>query len=117
MKRKKGGQPGNRNAMKHGFYSRVLSQADILALQQADSVEGLDTEISILRLKLSQLLERDPDNLHLMLQASSTLSKLLRVKCQLNPQQTKGLKQAIANVFREVALPLGVKLDGKLTSK
>src|SRR3989304_1088842 len=42
MKRTRGCQPGNRNALKHGFYSRVLSQQDFLALQQADSLEGFN---------------------------------------------------------------------------
>lgn len=113
MKRKKGAQPGNRNALKHGFYSKVLTEAEKLELQQAVSVEGLDAEIAILRLKISQLLVRDPDNLDLMLRASSILARLVRVKYQLNPQQRKGLKQAIGNVLREVAIPLGIKLGEK----
>ena len=116
MKRNSGGQPGNRNALKHGFYSRVLTQAELLSLQQAVSVEGLDAEIALLRLKISHLIERDPDNLALVLQASSTLARLVRVK-YLSPQQGNGLNRAIGNVLREVALTLGVKLDGKLTTQ
>src|SRR3990172_4954183 len=102
MNQKKGAQPGNRNALKHGFYSRVLSQEETLALLQADSLDGLDSEIAILRLKICQLLERDPDNLNLMLRASAILARLLRIKHQLNPQQAKGLQQAVGNVLREV---------------
>ncbi len=114
MKRKKGAQPGNRNAITHGFYSKVLTEADKLELQQADSVEGLDAEIAILRLKICHLLVRDPDNLDLMIRASSLLARLVRVKHQLSPQQRKGLKQAIGNVLRDIAIPLGIKVDEKL---
>ena len=65
MKRGRGGRPGNRDALKHGFHSRVLSREDILALQQADLLERLDSEIAILRLKTNRPLQRDPDNLNL----------------------------------------------------
>ena len=114
MKRKKGAQPGNCNALKHGFYSRVLTQAELLSLQQAVSVEGLDAEIAILRLKICHLLVRDPDNLDLMIRASSILARLVRVKYQLCPQQRKGLKQSIGNIMREIGVPLGIKVDEKL---
>ena len=108
MKRRRGGQPGNRNALKHGFYSRYLSHEEILSLQEAESLQGLDSEIPILRLKFGQLLDRDPDNLNLMLHASTALGRLLRLKNQLNPQQVKGLEQAVGDVMREIALPLGL---------
>ncbi len=113
MKRKKGAQPGNLNALTHGFYSKVLTEADKLELQEADSVEGLDAEISILRLKFSQLLVRDPDNLDLMLRASAILARLVRVKHQLSPHQRKGLKQAIGNIVRDIGIPLGIKVGEK----
>ncbi|GEM_PF-688678 len=106
MKRTKGGQPGNRNAMKHGFYSKVLSQEDVQALQQARSVSGLDSEIAIVRMKFRQLLERDPDNAELMFRASAILARLVRVDRQLKPRQAVGLQQAVGNVMRELASPL-----------
>lgn len=109
MKRKKGAQPGNRNAWKHGLYSRVLSQPEYLSFQKAASMEGLDIEIALLRLKISQLLEHESGNFNLILRASSTLARLLRVRCHLNPQQSKALELAIGKVLREVALPMGIK--------
>ena len=85
-----------------------------LELQKADSVEGLDSEIAIIRLKICQLLVRAPDNLDLMIRASSLLARLVRVKYQLSPQERKGLKQAVGNIMREIAIPLGIKVDKKL---
>ena len=40
MKRNNGVQPGNRNARKHGFYSKVMTRSEKLELQKAVSVEG-----------------------------------------------------------------------------
>lgn len=110
IKRKRGAQQGNCNALKHGFYSGGLKQADIYALEKADSITGLNKEIAILRLKIRHLLKHNPDNLNLILRAFSTLTKLLRAKHSLNLDQSDRLKQAIGNVLREVALPLGIKI-------
>ena len=40
--RKRGAPRGNQNARKHGFYSRILDQAERLDFEQATSVEGID---------------------------------------------------------------------------
>ncbi len=114
MRRKKGAQPRNRNALKHGFYSKCLSQSDSLQLQEAASVEGVDGEIALVRLKIGHLMERDPDNVALMVQAASTLTRLMRVK-NMGPQQGNPLNRATGNVLREVALILGQNIDGKST--
>jgi hypothetical protein len=41
------------------FYSKVLSEAEKLEFEKAASVEGIDAEIAILRMKIGCLL--DPD--------------------------------------------------------
>jgi len=65
VKRNKGAQPGNRNARKHGFYSKVMTRSEKLELQKAVSVEGLGDEIALLRLNPSLPLmepERKPNS-------------------------------------------------------
>lgn len=111
MKLKRGAQPGNDNAFKHGFYSKIMRKAEIPALEQAGSIQGLDNEIAIVRLKLRQLLKYDPNNLPLIFQANSNLAKLLRTRNDLSPLQSDDLKKAIANVLRQVALPIGLNLS------
>ncbi len=111
MRRRRGGQPGNRNGYKHGVYSSVLSQEETVALRQVDSIQGIDPEIAILRLKIRQILERDPDNTDLYLRATDTLGRLFRFKKHLNPRQAQGLNQSDADVLREIALPLGLNLS------
>lgn len=107
-KRKMGGQPGNQNARKHGFYSKVLDEAEQLDLELATGVEGIDNEIALLRVKIKSLLEHDPENIKLMMQATSTLAGLVKTSYNMSKEQRKGLKEAIGNVLRDVALPLGI---------
>ena len=107
--RKPRGAPrGNQNAHKHGFYSKVLDEAQQMDLEIAEGVEGLDDEIAMLRVKIKALLEKDPENIQLIMQASSTLARLVRTRYNLEKGQGKGLKDAIQNVLKEVAIPLGI---------
>jgi hypothetical protein len=106
---KKGGAPkGNQNARKHGFYSRVLDEAERLDFEQATDVEGLDNEIALLRVKIKSLLAHDPENIRLIMQATNTLVRLVRTRYNISQDDKKGLKAAIVNVLRDVALPLGI---------
>ena len=107
---KPGAPRGNRNAVKHGFYARVLSAANQIAIEEAAGCEGLDDEIAVLRWKIRVLLEKDPDNLELHLNAINTLAKLLKARYELSAEQKTSLRDAIFKVLTEVAIPLGIKL-------
>ena len=107
-KRKRGAPKGNQNARKHGFYSKVLDEAERLDFELATGVEGIDDEIALLRVKIKSLIAHDPDNIKLIMQATSTLSRLIKTKYNISKKDKKGLKEAIANVLRDVALPLGI---------
>ena len=107
-KRRMGGQPGNQNARKHGFYAKVLDEAEQFDLELATGVEGIDDEIALLRVKIKSLLERDPENIKLMMQATNTLAGLVKTNYNISKEDKKGLKEAIANVLKDVALPLGI---------
>jgi len=42
------------------------------------------------------------------MQATNALERLIRTRYKITKEQRKGLKEAIGNVLREVALPLGI---------
>jgi len=107
-KRKRGAPTGNQNARKHGFYSQVLDGAEQLALEAAADVEGIDGEIALLRVKIRSILVNDPDNIKLIMEATNTLARLIRTRYNIADQGKKGLKEAIGNVLRDIALPLGI---------
>jgi len=106
--RKRGAPKGNQNARKHGFYARVLNEAEQLDFELASGVEGIDDEIALLRVKIKSILENDPENIRLIMQATSALERLIRTRYKITKEQRKGLKEAIGNVLRDVALPLGI---------
>jgi hypothetical protein len=128
VKRKRGVPKGKQNApkpglpekslvpqgKKHGFYSKVLDEAEQLDFELASGVEGIDGEIALLRVKIKSLLESDPENIKLLMRATESLAKLVKTKYNISKEQKQGLKEAIGNVLRDIAIPLGIKVIGNL---
>ena len=56
----------------------------------------------------------DPDNIKLIMQATTTLARLVRTKYNISKKDKKGLKEAITNVLRDVALPLGIGIGATI---
>jgi len=113
-KRERGAPKGNQNAGKHSFYSKVLDEAEKLDFELASGVEGIDDEIALLRVKIKSLLENDPENIRLIMQVTNALERLVRTRYNITKEQRKGLKEAIGNVLRDVALPLGIGIGATL---
>jgi hypothetical protein len=114
QERKRGAPKGNQNARKHGFYSKVLDETEKLDFAYATGVEGLDEEIALLRVKIKSLISHDPDNLKLIMQATNTLARLVRTRYNIGKKDKKGLKEAIRNVLRDIALPLGIGIGAAI---
>lgn len=113
-KRKQGGQPDNQNARKHGFYSKVLDEAARLDFELASGVEGIDDEIALLRVKIKSILEKDPGNIQLIMQATNTLAGLVKTSYNMTREQKKGLTEAITTVLKDIALPMGIGIGATL---
>jgi hypothetical protein len=114
VEKKRGAPKGNQNARKHGFYSKVLDEAERLDFEYATGVEGIDDEIALLRVKIKSLIAHDPDNIKLIMQATNTLARLVRTRYNISKKDKKGLKEAIGNVLRDIALPLGISIGATL---
>ena len=112
--RKRGAPKGNQNARKHGFNSKVLDEAERLDFEYATSVEGIDDEIALLRVKVKSLLAHDPNNIKLTMQATNALARLVRMRYNISKKDRKGLKETIGNVLRDIALPLGIGIGATL---
>jgi hypothetical protein len=56
MSRNKGAQPGNTNALKHGFYSRFFKEGEVTDLSSL--APDLTDEIAMLRVITRRLLDR-----------------------------------------------------------
>ncbi len=108
---KRGAPFGNQYARKHGFYSSVLSEAEQLDFAMAIGVEGLDEEIALLRVKIKSLAQQDPENVKLMMKAVTNLERLVRTKYNFRNEDKGGIKEAVAAVLKDIALPLGIGLS------
>jgi hypothetical protein len=116
LKRKRGAPKGNQNARKHGFYSKVLNEAEQLDFELVTGVNGFDDEIALLRVKIKSLLENDPENIKLLMAATTTLANLVKTKYKISKEQKQGLKEAIENVLKDIAIPLGLGI-GQIVSR
>ena len=56
-KRKHGGQPGNKNAQKHGFYSRHYQAEEKTRLDESDNL-SVEDELDLLRLYMDRLADQ-----------------------------------------------------------
>ncbi|MCX7912109.1 MAG: hypothetical protein N2506_04010 [Dehalococcoidales bacterium] len=99
------------------FYARVLDEAEKLDLAAAEGVNGIDEEIALLRVKIKSILEKDPENVKLIIQLANTIAGLVRTKYSMTKDQRRGLKEAIGNVIRDIAIPLGVNVGSDLLKK
>ena len=100
---------GGQNGPRRGFYSRALNEADELDFELAQGVEGIDDEIALLRVKIKSLVEHDPENIRLIMQATNALSRLVQTRYRISSDQKKSLTNAIGTVLRDLAVPLGIK--------
>ena len=107
--RKRGAQPGNLNALKHGYYSRALSKAQQLLLERARNIpaDDLSGEIALLRERLYTALEASPDKLDLLCEALRTLARLAATHYHLKGSDADRLAGAMANVLASIEATLG----------
>jgi hypothetical protein len=99
IKRKRGGQKGNRNARKHGFYSDTLSPAETQELRNIANLEGVDPEIALIRVKLQSSLEHDPGNRRVIREASRLLVEWYSQSYLLDATDRKYLKTVVENIL------------------
>ena len=111
MPRKKGAQPGNKNALKHGFYSAYFRPAEKRDFSRFDD-ETLQSEINLVRAvlrrltrgvahKMDKLGEDDIGIARLLLDTTKTLATLKRTQAIL----THGLsdvEEAILQAIMEL---------------
>ena len=112
VRRKRGGQKGNRNARKHGFYSGTLSPAETSQLWNITNLEGVDPEIAFIRVKLQSSLQHDPGNRRVISEASRLLVKWYSANYRLDPTDRNYLKTVVENLLEIASLRRSASLHG-----
>ena len=111
IKRKRGGQKGNRNACKHGFYSGTLSPAETFQLWNITNLEGVDPEIAFIRVKLQSSLQHDPGNRRVIREASRLLVKWYSENYWLDPSDRNYLKAVVENLLETASVRQSAELQ------
>ncbi|RPI23015.1 MAG: hypothetical protein EHM70_23070 [Chloroflexota bacterium] len=115
-RRKRGGQPGNANALKHGFYSRRFKSGEVQDLETANP-NGLKDEIAMLRVATRRVMDLADgldtlDEAIVVLRAlglaASRLAGLLKTQKALSGPAGDGANQAISDALGEIARELGI---------
>jgi hypothetical protein len=113
-RRTRGAQPGNTNALTHGFYSRRLKRSDFTGIETCDI--GLQEEITVLRVFTRRVIElgRDVDTLpeavsllRALCLASTSLTRLIKTQHLLTPTTDPAIEafhQALDEVVKELGM-------------
>jgi len=99
IKRKRGGQQGNQNARKHGFYSSKLNPDEICRFWNIVNQESVDPEMAVLRIKLLALISLAPHNHRTLKEASRLIVKWSVNKYCLDWTDRAHLKAAVISVL------------------
>ena len=112
--RLRGAQPGNSNALKHGFYSRYFRPVDVTDLDSQLDLNLLD-EITMLRVYIRRLLEHSDeildiedamDLLRVLSLASTSLTRLIRVQNQIHDPEAATL-DFFMDAVEQAAIEMG----------
>jgi hypothetical protein len=115
IKRKRGGQKGNRNARKHGFYSAALSPAEVAQLWNITNLEGVDPEIAFIRVKLQSSLQHDPGNHRVIREASRLVARWYCANYGLDAADRSYLKTIVESLLEIASLRHSAGLRGPRT--
>jgi hypothetical protein len=117
-RKKRGGQPGNTNALKHGFYTNNFSLAERQGLESINEIILAD-EIALLRVLIRRFsaqilasqgvsLNESAQHLAVISEAMLRLASLLRTNHLLGGTETGRLTQelclSLAEIYKEMGL-------------
>jgi len=95
LKRHRGGQPGNQNARKHGFYTAGMSPLEASEFYNMINLGGVDREIAILRIKMNTALHSPLRNPRVFADARRLLVRWCRSRYRLESHEIPELKKII----------------------
>ena len=115
--KKPGAQPGNKNAEKHGFYSKRFNDDESERLERADTM-ALESDIKLLRVyvdRISKLVALDGDKiseddlkaLNTLSLMSQSISTMVRTHW-LTKGKGGAIEQGIMDALNEIRLEMGI---------
>jgi hypothetical protein len=109
LRRKRGGQAGNQNARKHGFYAqyhRCLRETKEARIRKVRAMPAIDREIAEARAKLADIVSKTPYNYRVFLLAVASLGRLVSEREKLDRGQ---LNDKLRRILAD--LPVSAELE------
>jgi hypothetical protein len=110
-KKKRGGQRGNQNARKHGFYSGTFDAEQLSQFWNLVAVEKQPPEIAALGVKLGAALHANPGNRRIIRDAARLSAEWISKREQLNREETEYARKCYLELFQA---HLGLRCSGLL---
>jgi hypothetical protein len=106
QRRRRGAPAGNKNAARHGFYSRQNLVANLAFLKEHTDLGRADREIFLAARKVTEVQLRDPSNEPLQVKALNQFFKLVMRKYGITDKRDEeALGNALEQVERDIVLP------------
>lgn len=102
VKRKRGAQPGNRNACKPGLYHAPPPNEQQISRKISYS-HGFEFEINALRQSIKSILSEDAPDYRLIKQGYYTLVSLTRHQLRLDRDDSRRLGQTAKGILRDMS--------------
>lgn len=100
--RRRGGQPGNTNALRHGFYARAQLSVRRRQLHGFAHEATLQDDVDMLRVEIARLIEAGDYDPHALAALSRALTAAVTAEAKLTKPQADKLTEAVDNVLRDV---------------
>ena len=103
-KRRRGAQPRNKNAWKHGFYSDALSPDAQKVFKHALTIDvtELRDETALMRTALYQLAKIEPDNVEVLSLVASRLTRMVALQYGMNKEQQQELHTSFVDLIDDL---------------
>jgi hypothetical protein len=100
IKRKRGGQPGNQNARKHGFYSDYFDPRQLRKFRKIIKQEGVSPQVAAIRIKLNSVLGSGTVNRRLLREARHLLVKYYVSEGNLSKEDRTEIRRFVRAIFK-----------------
>ena len=84
------------------LYGSALTNSELIDLERAYEMEGLEDEIALLRVRLKTALDEHPENLELLIRGVGMLVRAVTAQYRLSPKARKDLAENVEAVLKSL---------------
>ena len=106
--KRRGAPLGNQNARKHNFYASALGPDPRHHFVVASRLDGIDDEISLMRVQIKAMVDQHPQNPEAITRAVACLGHLHRLQNNTGKDDHKKVRRAIAGLIEDLGIPPGL---------